>query len=241
MTQQTFIIYPAIDLRNGQVVRLQYGDPNLQTVFGNDPAEAGQRWLDQGAEWLHVVNLDGAFGDKSAANWEALPLITALNGRVQFGGGIRGLSDIERALQAGVDRVILGTVAVEQPELVTEAISQFGADQIVVGIDARDGEVKTRGWQTGAGVSPTDLAQQMADKGVKTIIHTDIARDGVLTGVNAEKSAGIAQATGLDVIASGGVATLDDIRRTKAQNLAGVITGRAIYDGKFSLAEALQI
>lgn len=236
-----FIIYPAIDLRNGQVVRLQYGDPNLQTVFGNDPAEAGQRWIDDGTSWLHVVNLDGAFGDKSAANWEALPQITALSAKVQFGGGIRALADVERALAAGVDRVILGTVAVEQPELVASAIKTFGAEKIAVGIDARDGEVKTRGWQTGGGISPLELAQQMKDMGVQTIIHTDIARDGVLTGVNAEKSAGIAQATGVDIIASGGVATLDDIRRTKALNLAGVITGRAIYDGKFSLAEALKI
>ena len=237
----TFIIYPAIDLRDGQVVRLQYGDPNLQTVFGDDPAAAGQRWIDDGSSWLHVVNLDGAFGDKSAANWQALPKITALTAKVQFGGGIRALADVERALDAGVDRVILGTVAVENPELVAQAITQFGADTIAVGIDARDGEVKTRGWQTGGGISPLDLATQMVEIGVRTIIHTDIARDGVLTGVNAEKSAGIAQATGVDVIASGGVATLDDIRRTKTHGLAGVITGRAIYDGRFSLAEALQI
>ena len=237
----TFIIYPAIDLRNGQVVRLQYGDPNLQTVFGDDPAAAGQRWIDDGSSWLHVVNLDGAFGDKSAANWEALPKITALAAKVQFGGGIRALADIERAITAGVDRVILGTVAIEQPELVAQAITQFGADKIAVGIDARDGEVKTRGWQKGAGVSPQALALQMAGMGIRTIIHTDIARDGVLTGVNAEKSAGIAQDSGLDVIASGGVATLDDIRRTKEKGLAGVITGRAIYDGRFSLAEALKI
>jgi len=137
--------------------------------------------------------------------------------------------------------VILGTVAVEQPELVQQAIQQFGADAIVVGIDARDGEVKTRGWVEGGGISPLDLAQKMADFGVKTIIHTDISRDGVLTGVNAEKSAGIAQATGLNVIGSGGVASLNDIQRCIDQNLAGVITGRAIYEGELNLREAVAL
>lgn len=236
-----FIVYPAIDLRNGKVVRLKFGDPNQQTDYGNDPAAAGQRWLDDGASWLHVVNLDGAFGEKSSANWAALESIANLNAQVQFGGGIRAIDDIERAIKAGANRVILGTVAVEQPELVPDAIKQFGADAIVVGIDARDGEVKTRGWVEGGGMSPLDLAQRMADVGVQTIIHTDISRDGVLTGVNAEKSAGIAQATGLNVIGSGGVASLDDIQRCIDQKLAGVITGRAIYEGELNLKEAIDL
>ena len=236
-----FIVYPAIDLRNGKVVRLKFGDPDQQTNYGDDPAAAGQRWIDDGATWLHVVNLDGAFGEKSAANWSALASIAALKANVQFGGGIRALADIERALNAGADRVILGTVAVEQPELVQQAIQQFGAAAIAVGIDARDGEVKTRGWREGGGVSPLDLAQQMADFGVETIIHTDINRDGVLTGVNAEKSAEIAEATGLAVIGSGGVASLADIQRCIDHNLAGVITGRAIYEGELNLREAIEL
>lgn len=234
-----FTIYPAIDLRNGNVVRLKFGDPNQQTDYGNDPAAAGQRWLDEGATWLHVVNLDGAFGEKSVANWSALESITTLAAHVQFGGGIRALADVERALKAGAKRVILGTIAVEQPELVQQAVQQFGADAIAVGIDARDGEVKTRGWLTGGGISPLDLAQQMADFGVQTIIHTDISRDGVLTGVNAPKSAEIARSTGLNVIGSGGVASLDDIQHCIEQKLAGVITGRAIYEGTLSLREAI--
>ncbi|NKQ34317.1 MAG: 1-(5-phosphoribosyl)-5-[(5-phosphoribosylamino)methylideneamino]imidazole-4-carboxamide isomerase [Chloroflexi bacterium] len=238
----TFTIYPAIDLRNGRVVRLQYGDPNKQTVFGDDPAAMGQKWLDAGAEWLHVVNLDGAFDEKGAANWAALPALCRLGARVQFGGGIRTLADVERALDAGVSRVILGTAAVENPNLVAEAVTRFGAAQVAVGIDARDGVVKTRGWVQDTAVTPTQLGQQMKERGVATVIYTDISRDGVLTGVNAAATAQLAQATGLNVIASGGVAALDDVLRCYAlerQGVAGVIVGRALYDGKIDLAQAV--
>lgn len=234
-----FTVYPAIDLRHGRVVRLQYGDPKRQTVFGDDPAAMAQRWLDAGASWLHVVNLDGAFGTESTANWAALLDITALGGQVQFGGGVRTLADVERALKVGVARVVLGTAAVEQPALVGAAVAAFGAAAIAVGIDAREGEVKTRGWQAGAGLSPVKLARQMQDQGIETIIHTDISRDGVLTGVNAAASAEIMEATGLAVIASGGVATLADVEQAKKYGLSGVITGRAIYDGALALEEAL--
>lgn len=233
-------IYPAIDLRNGQVVRLKYGDPNQQTVFGHDPVAAGRQWIAAGATWLHVVNLDGAFDEGGELNWAVLPQLAALPAAVQFGGGIRTMADIERALGCGVTRVVLGTAAVENPDLLAEAINRFGPHQIVVGIDARDGEVKTRGWQTGAGRSPVDLALEMKKVGVTTLIHTDIGRDGVLTGVNAAASAALAAQTGLTVIASGGVGSLDDVRAVAAHQLAGVIIGRALYDGRFSLAEALQ-
>jgi phosphoribosylformimino-5-aminoimidazole carboxamide ribotide isomerase len=239
----TFTIYPAIDLRNGRVVRLEYGDPNRETVFGEDPARMGQKWIDAGAAWLHVVNLDGAFNEKGAANWTALPKLTQLGAKVQFGGGIRTLADIERALDAGAARVILGTVAIENPDLVAQAMARYGAAHIVVGIDARDGEVKTRGWMQGTAVSPTDLGIHMKTLGVQTIIYTDISRDGVLTGVNAEATAALAQASGLQVIASGGVATLDDITNCHAlasQGVSGVITGRAIYDGRIDLQTAFQ-
>lgn len=237
-----FDIYPAIDLRNGRVVRLQYGDPDKETVFGDDPVAMGQRWADAGATWLHVVNLDGAFDEAGAANWQALPALTKLGVPVQFGGGIRTLTDVERALDAGVTRVILGTAAIENPALVKEAIDRFGSARIAVGIDARDGRVKTRGWQTETAVTPTELGRGMADLGVTTVIYTDISRDGVLTGVNAAATAKLAQATGLHVIASGGVATLDDIHRCHALTSAGVIgviTGRALYDGRIDLAEAI--
>lgn len=238
-----FTIYPAIDLRNGRVVRLQLGDPNKQTVFSDDPAAMGRQWLAAGAEWLHVVNLDGAFDEAGAANWAALPQLTRLGAQVQFGGGIRALADVARALDAGAARVILGTTAVENPALVAEAIAQFGAERIVVGIDARDGRVKTRGWLHDTAVTPAQLGQQMKESGVQTIIYTDISRDGVLTGVNAAATAQLAQATGLRVIASGGVAALDDITRCAAlagQGVVGVITGRAIYDGRLDLQTALQ-
>lgn len=238
-----FTIYPAIDLRNGRVVRLQLGDPNKQTIFGDDPAAMGRQWLAAGAEWLHVVNLDGAFDEAGAANWAALPQLTQLGAQVQFGGGIRTLADVERALAAGAARVILGTTAVENPQLVAQAIAQFGADKVVVGIDARDGRVKTRGWLHDTAVTPAQLGQQMKELGVQTIIYTDISRDGVLTGVNATATAQLAQATGLSVIASGGVAALDDITRCAAlagQGVVGVITGRAIYDGRLDLHTAFQ-
>lgn len=239
---KNFTIYPAIDLRDGQVVRLKYGDPNQQTVFGDDPAAAGQRWIDAGTGWLHVVNLDGAFDEKGAANWNALSNITQLGVKVQFGGGIRTLDDVKRALDLGATRVILGTAAVENPKIVSQAVTQFGADAIIVGLDARDGIAKTRGWQTDSGLHVHDLGRQMAEMGVQTAIHTDIGRDGVLTGVNWQASQALATATGLKVIASGGVASLADIKAClAAEGISGVITGRAIYDGRLDLAKAIQL
>ena len=236
----TFTIYPAIDLRNGAVVRLKYGDPAQQTTFSDDPVATAQRWLAAGATWLHVVNLDGAFDEQGSANWHALPRLTALGTPVQFGGGIRTLADLERALTLGAARVILGTIAVEQPDLVAQAVARFGPDAVVVGLDARDGIVKTRGWQTDGGVTATELGRKMAALGVTTIIHTDISRDGVLTGVNWQASQALAAATNLAVIASGGVAALDDVLACrKADGINGVITGRAIYDGRLDLAQAI--
>ena len=238
-----FTIYPAIDLRNGRVVRLQFGDPNKQTIFSNDPLAMGQKWITAGAEWLHVVNLDGAFDEKGAANWAMLPQLARLGAKLQFGGGMRSLADVDRALAAGAERVILGTAAIENPELVAAALATHGAERIVVGIDARDGRVKTRGWQQDTPITPADLGHHMKDLGVQTVIYTDISRDGVLTGVNAAATGQLAQTTGLHVIASGGVASLDDVTRCAAladQGVIGVITGRAIYDGRLDLAEAFR-
>ena len=236
-------IYPAIDLRKGAVVRLEYGDPTRQTTFGDDPVATARRWVACGATWLHVVNLDGAFDEAGGANWAILPALTQQNAKVQFGGGIRSLADVERALNAGISRVILGTAAIENPAMVAQAVQEFGAARIVVGIDARDGRVKTRGWQTDTPVSPTELGKQMENAGITTIIHTDIARDGVLTGANVAASAQLAHATGLQVIVSGGVAGLDDVRRAKQAGvgIAGIIIGRALYDGKIDLKEAIKI
>lgn len=242
-----FDIYPAIDLRRGRVVRLQLGDPARETVFGDDPAATAGRWRDAGARWLHVVNLDGAFAEAGAANWAALAAIVAAGGaRVQFGGGLRALDDIAAALDSGVARVVLGTAALESPELLAAAVARFGPERVAVGIDARDGRVRVRGWQAETAVTPAALALGARAAGVTTLIYTDIARDGVLTGVNVAATAALAAASGLAVIASGGARDLGDVARLLALGpaaapgrLAGVILGRALYDGHIDLAAAL--
>jgi phosphoribosylformimino-5-aminoimidazole carboxamide ribotide isomerase len=241
LSKSKFTIFPAIDLRNGRVVRLEHGDPETETVFGKNPAKMAQKWVNAGAKWLHIINLDGALDEAGAANWAALPEIAKLDVKVQFGGGIRSLDDVARALDAGANRVILGTVAIEKPEIVSEAIAKFGKNKIAVGIDSRNGRVKTRGWQRDTAMNPVDLGKEMKERGVKTIIYTDIGRDGVLGGVDVQATVQLSQVTGLQVIASGGVASMEDIRRCHAQaehGLVGVITGRAIYDGRLDLAEA---
>jgi len=240
----SFTIYPAIDLRYGRVVRLEYGDPERQTVFSDDPIVVARSWIEQGAEWLHVVNLDGAFEEAGRENWDLLPQLAKLGTKVQFGGGLRAMEDVERALDAGASRVILGTAAVKKPALVEETIRRYGPERVAVGLDARDGQIKIRGWRSDAALSVLDLARQMAALGLQTAIHTDIGRDGVLTGVNAAASADLARVSGLEVIASGGVASLEDIRGAKAlarDGVSGVITGRALYDGRIDLAQAIAV
>lgn len=239
-----FNIFPAIDLRNGRIVRLEQGDPEKETVFGTKPVKTAQKWIDAGAKWLHVINLDGAFDEAGAANWEALAAITQLEAKVQFGGGIRSLDDIARALDAGAKRVILGTVAIEKPEIVSQAIEKFGKNKILVGIDAYNGRVKTRGWQRDTAVNPVSLGKEMKERGVKTIIYTDIARDGVMGGVDVQATVQLSRVTGLHVIASGGVASMEDITRCHEQTehgLVGLITGRAIYNGSVDLEEAFKL
>jgi len=240
-----FEIYPAIDIRHGQVVRLQEGDPLRQTVFADDPVAAAARWAKAGARWLHIVNLDGAFDEASqaAAEFDALlRALCAVGPRVQFGGGVRTLLRIESALDAGVSRIVLGTVAVEQPQLVQEAVLRFGSSAIAVGLDTRLGRVRTRGWQADGGLMAIELGKQMKAAGVELLIHTEIERDGLLTGANVEGSAELAQACNLRVIVSGGVASLDDVRRAKSsesRGIAGVIMGRALYQGTVDLRQAL--
>jgi len=245
----SFTIYPAIDLRGGKVVRLKEGDPARLTAYSDDPAETARRWLDAGANWLHVVNLDGAFGESDAANLSALDAILKLGahtcpgGRcqgVQFGGGIRSLHAVERAIELGVSRVILGTLAIEQPDVVEAALKRFGAEKVAVGIDARDGLVRVRGWTEGSGVSAIDLALQMRTLGLRTVIFTDVSRDGLGSGLNIPSTRELADASGLDVIASGGVHTLEDVIAAREANLAGVIIGRALYEGTIDLKEALK-
>jgi len=240
----TFNIFPAIDLRAGKVVRLQEGDPNRQTTFGDNPVAIAKQWVKAGATWIHVVNLDGAFGEAGNANWQVLPDLVQVDANVQFGGGIRTLADVERVLELGVSRVVLGTAAIENPAMVAAAIEQFGPKHVTVGIDVRDGDVKTRGWGTGTAVSPLALAQRMSSIGVDTLVYTDISRDGIFAGVNAEATGNLAEQTGLSVIASGGVASIEDVRRVYALNgkgVVGVIIGRALYEEKVDLAEAIQL
>lgn len=235
-----FTIYPAIDLRGGKVVRLKEGDPARMTSYSDDPAEMAKRWIDAGSTWLHVVNLDGAFGESDNANRAALEAILKHGTRVQFGGGMRSLESIEAALSLGVSRVVLGTIAIEQPEIVRDELTRFGAERIAVGIDVRDGLVRTRGWKDNSGVPALDLALQMSSFGLTTVIFTDVSRDGLGSGLNIPATRELSEKSGLDVIASGGVHTIDDVKAAKDAGLAGCIIGRALYDGTVDLAKALQ-
>lgn len=239
-----FTIYPAIDLRAGRVVRLKQGDPARQTVYGDDPSGMAIHWLEMGAQWLHVVNLDGAFGEADNTNQLALRSILEASKRfeaqIQLGGGVRSLLQVEQLLDLGVSRVVLGTIAIEQPQLVSNAINEFGADLIAVGIDARAGQVRVRGWQSNSEVSANQLAIQMRDTGVKTIVFTDIGRDGLGSGLNIPSTRELADISGLNVIASGGVHTLEDVIAAREARLAGVIIGRALYEGTVDLKEALE-
>ena len=238
-----FSVYPAIDLRGGQVVRLKEGDPGRQTHYSDDPAKTAQHWLEEGAHWLHVINLDGAFDENDMANQTALRAIlkTAdhFRARVQFGGGIRSMDMVRHLLQLGLSRLVLGTVVLEQPHIITEALNEFGAENIAVGIDARDGLVHVRGWQSNSGIRAVDLALQMQSLGVRKLIFTDISRDGLGTGLNISSTRELAEVSGLDVIASGGVSTVKDVIAAREAGLSGVIIGRALYEGTINLKEAL--
>jgi phosphoribosylformimino-5-aminoimidazole carboxamide ribotide isomerase len=229
-----FTIYPAIDLRGGKVVRLKEGDPARMTSYSDDPAEMAKRWIDAGSTWLHVVNLDGAFGESDNANRAALEAILKLGVRVQFGGGVRSLESIEAALSLGVSRVILGTIAIEQPEIVRDALTRFGAERIAVGIDARDGLVRTRGWKDNSGVPALDLALQMSSFGLATVIFTDVSRDGLGSGLNIPATQELSEKSGLDVIASGGVHTIDDVKAAKDAGLRAVSSGGRCMMGRLS-------
>ncbi len=239
------IIFPAIDLRRGRCVRLRQGDPAAETVFSDDPAFMARHWAEQGARWLHVVNLDGALGDQGpdALNLQRLAeMRAAVTLPIQFGGGLRTLDDVALALALGATRMVLGTAAVQNPDLARAAVERFGAEAIVAGLDARAGLVATHGWQATSGLHVHDLGRQLRQAGVLRAVYTDIARDGMLSGVDAEGSAELARQTGLRIIASGGVRDLDDIRRLKVladQGIEGVIVGQAIYTGSLDLRQAI--
>jgi phosphoribosylformimino-5-aminoimidazole carboxamide ribotide isomerase len=236
-----FTIFPAIDLRNGQVVRLKEGDPNRQTNYASDPAGVATRWLDAGAQYLHVVNLDGAFEEADTANQQALQSILAVASArqipVQFGGGLRSLEDADRVIALGVIRVILGTVAVREPELVRQAVKRWGADRVAVSLDSRDGIVQVRGWQESSNQSAVELGQTFFEMGLRWIVFTDIARDGLQTGVNLNATVNLAKETGLSVIASGGVNLIAGVNAIRQAGLPGVVIGRALYEGSINPAE----
>lgn len=234
------ILYPAIDLKDGNCVRLLRGDMEAATVFGDDPAAQARAFQDAGAEWLHLVDLNGAFAGHPV-NAEAVgAILAAVTVPAQLGGGIRDMATIEGWLERGLSRVILGTVAVENPSLVREAALAFPG-KIAVGIDARGGRVATRGWAEETDVMAVDLARQFEDAGVAAIIYTDIDRDGAMSGPNIAATEALARAVTIPVIASGGVSSMQDLlalRGTRA--IAGAISGRALYDGAINLSEALR-
>lgn len=233
------ILYPAIDLKDGNAVRLVHGDMDQTTVFNDDPAAQAKAFVAAGCEWLHLVDLNGAFAGEpvNAAPVEAI--LAACPVPAQLGGGIRDMATIERWLDKGLARVILGTVAVENPELVRTAAKEFPG-QVAVGLDARNGKVATRGWAEETDVMVTDLAKSFEDAGIAAIIYTDILRDGAMKGPNIEATADLARAVKIPVIASGGVSSMADLTALKATGvIAGAISGRALYDGAIDLAAAL--
>ena len=237
------IIFPAIDLRGGKCVRLFKGDFSRETIFSDNPSAVAVKWEEMGAQYLHVVDLDGALQGETKNREAIRSILGAVHIPMELGGGVRSLESIERALTGGIQRVILGSAAVENPSLVQEACHRFG-DRIVVAIDAQDGIVATQGWESSGNVSALDFAKQMADYGVKTVIYTDISRDGTLSGLNLEGAIELSKVSGLRVVASGGVRSLEDIRAVKAHEtdgIEGVIVGQAIYSGRLDLKKALRI
>lgn len=236
-------IYPAIDLKDGQCVRLVQGKVENKTVYSSSPAEVARRFQKQGARWLHIVDLDGAFTGKPA-NLQAIEAIAdAVSIPFQVGGGLRSISDIERLLQAGANRVIIGTRAVDGPDFVKELLDEFGDQQIVLGLDVRDGQVAVQGWIETVGLTAIELGLQMRDLGIRTAVYTDVSRDGLLSGPNMEATREVAIKTGLSVIASGGVSSVEHIKALsdmEPDGVVGAIIGKALYDGKITLPEALK-
>lgn len=233
-------VYPAIDLRQGRVVRLVQGDPGREIEYADDPLGMARRWQDAGASWVHVVNLDGAFGETSTENLDALEKIVSTGLRVQFGGGLRDVASIRRALETGVERVVVGTAAVQDPASVEAALEAFTAERVALAIDNRGGKVCTHGWQEAAELAPTALARMWAAWRGHWVVFTDVARDGTGSGLNLDTTLKVARAAPLRVIAAGGVASLEDVRRTHQAGLSGVVIGRALYEGKIDLRDALQ-
>jgi phosphoribosylformimino-5-aminoimidazole carboxamide ribotide isomerase len=243
---QAFTIYPAIDLREGQVVRLNQGDPEKLVAFDNNPENAALRWIKAGAKWLHIINLDGAFGEDGSHNLSALNRIletiksSGKNVKIQFGGGLRTFDQIDLVVNSGVQRVILGSAAIKNPRFISKAINIFGSDCICVALDTRNQQIYYHGWTLAASISPINFGKKINDAGVKICIYTNIEKDGMMTGIDVEGTKIFADQTGLQVIASGGFSQLEEIQDIKDAGLQGVIIGKALYEGIIQLEDALK-
>jgi len=239
------LVIPAIDLRQGKCVRLTQGRKEAATSYDGDPARIAEDFERDGAPMLHVVDLDGAFSEPNGRNRDVLrDLVRAVRIPVQFGGGLRSGKDIEQAISLGVARVVIGTLAVESPDMLAQFVGLFGVDHVAVGIDARNGQVVTRGWESEEQISALTLARWVAAAGIERIIYTDVQRDGTLAGVNIDQTCLIAEASDLKITASGGVASLEDLERLGAVSHCGidsVIVGKALYEGRFTLPDAIGI
>jgi phosphoribosylformimino-5-aminoimidazole carboxamide ribotide isomerase len=235
----SFTIYPAIDMRGGNCVRLLQGDYNQETVYGDSPFDMASQFAETGAQWIHMVDLDGAKDGKRVNDRFVIQAAKELKAQVQIGGGIRTEADILHYLENGVDRVIIGSIAVSNPEFATEMIRKYGA-KIAVGIDAKDGFVATHGWLDTSKVRAVELGKRFADAGAETFIFTDIATDGTLAGPNIQAVLEMQEATGKTVIASGGVSSLADLKAIAAKGISGAIVGKALYENRFTLDEALK-
>jgi phosphoribosylformimino-5-aminoimidazole carboxamide ribotide isomerase len=236
------IIFPAIDMRQGKCVRLLQGRADQETVYFEDPAAVAHRWETEGAAWLHLVDLDGAMSQGSGNRAIAKRIFAALRIPVQFGGGVRSMHDVEEILGAGAARVVVGTAAVQHPEFLAEALQRFG-ERIVVGIDARDGRVATHGWNQVGSLEAVAFAEALARSGVQRVVYTDISKDGMLVGPNLEATKRLSADSQLKIIASGGVASLDDLRALRDLEIIGVegaIVGKALYEQRFTLQEAIE-
>lgn len=236
------IIYPAIDLKEGQCVRLVQGKAENKTVYSSDPAAMACSFQEQGAQWLHVVDLDGAFQGKSGNRGAIARIAGQITIPFQVGGGLRRLEDVEEVLAIGASRVIIGTRAVTSPAFMEDLLQRFGAEKIILGLDARDGMAAIEGWVEKSHLTALDVARQMRQLGVETAVYTDVARDGLLQGPNLPAIQQMAELSGLKIIASGGVSTTDNIRQLKKMEVLGVngaIIGKALYDGKLALQDAL--
>lgn len=243
MLLNKFTIFPAIHLRNGEVVRFSRGDTKHPTVFHTDPIACARQWIDEGAEWLQVVNLDAAFDEDASNNWELITRMTELDVNIQFGGGIRSLDDVDWAIKSGIKRVIIGTAAVENPQIMAQAIARYGSDSIVLGIDAdASGEVQIHGWRSTGSVQATALAIQMRQLGVTSAVHTSIHRDGSMTGADLDSSVDLARVSGLHIVVGGGIGSMKDMRNCfNKDGIEGVIIGKALYTGKVDLKKALRV